>query len=65
MLRLCITALAASPYCAMYDGYLKSGTLEKREGCLRDVPKSEHIIFLRPETTDYKEDALEDEEDMY
>ena len=62
MLRLCITALPASPY---YDGYLKCGTWEKRERYDRDVPKSEHDIFLHPETIDYKEDASEDEGDMF
>ena len=46
------------------DGYLKCGTLVKREGCVRDVPKSEHDIFLCPETIDYKDDASEDEGDM-
>ena len=46
------------------DGYLKCGTLVKREGCVRDVPKSEHAIFLHPDTTEYKEKASELEEVM-
>ena len=62
MLRLCITALPASPF---YDGYLKCGTWEKRERYDRNVLKSEHDIFLHPETIDYKEDASEDEGDMF
>ena len=61
MLRLCITALPASPY---YDGYLRCGTWKKRERYVRDGPKSEHDIFLHPETIEYKEDASVDEGDM-